>query len=66
MMQATRFLLALALAASASLALTAPAVAAGSSDTESARGMSSGPSIVTQQQEERQRLESQGFPQYND
>jgi hypothetical protein len=65
-MQATRFVLALALAASASLALAAPVAAAGPPDAAPAYRMPSGASVVAQQQVERQRLESQGFPQYND
>lgn len=66
-MKATRFILVLALGAGTTAGFAA-AAAAGPSDPASALTYTShaGPDIVVQNEAEKHRLESQGFPQYND
>jgi hypothetical protein len=67
-MKATRFILVLALAAGTTAGFAASAAAAGPSDPTSASTYAThgGAYVVVQNQAEKHRLESQGFPQYND
>jgi hypothetical protein len=64
-MKATRLILALALAAAATVPFVARAAADGSSEA-AALPRNAGASIVVQNEQQKQRLEAQGFPQYND
>ena len=67
-MNATRFILVLVLAAGTTAGFAAPAAAAGPSDPASAltKATPGGAYVVVQNEMEKHRLESEGFPQYND
>jgi len=64
-MKAARLIFVLALTAGTTAAFTVPAAAAESSKPTSASTYS-GANIVMQNEVEKHRLESQGFPQYTD